>query len=46
MIGLALQVVVGYVTDAVLSLLPDAAADYNGGLSRKQAWATPAISPS
>ena len=28
-IGLALQVVVGYVTDAVLSLLPDAAADYN-----------------
>ena len=29
MIGLALQVVVGYVTDAVLSLLPDAAADYS-----------------
>lgn len=28
-IGLALQVVVGYVTDAVLSLLPDAAADYS-----------------
>ena len=28
-IGLALQVVVGYVTDAVLSLLPEAAADYN-----------------
>lgn len=27
--GLALQVVVGYVTDAVLSLLPDAAADYS-----------------
>lgn len=29
MIGLALQVVVGYVTDAVLSLLPEAAADYS-----------------
>lgn len=29
MIGLALQVVIGYVTDAVLSLLPDAAADYS-----------------
>ena len=28
-IGLALQVVVGYVTDAVLSLLPEAAADYS-----------------
>lgn len=28
-IGLALQVVVSYVTDAVLSLLPDAAADYS-----------------
>lgn len=28
-IGLALQVVVGYMTDAVLSLLPDAAADYS-----------------
>lgn len=28
-IGLALQVVVGYVTDAALSLLPDAAADYS-----------------
>ena len=28
-IGFALQVVVGYVTDAVLSLLPDAAADYS-----------------
>ena len=28
-IGLALQVVIGYVTDAVLSLLPDAAADYS-----------------
>ena len=28
-IGLALQVVVGYVTDAVLSLLPKAAADYS-----------------
>lgn len=28
-IGLALQVVVGYVADAVLSLLPEAAADYN-----------------
>ena len=28
-IGLALQVVVGYVTDAVLSLLPQAAADYS-----------------
>ncbi len=28
-IGLALQVVVGYVADAVLSLLPDAAADYS-----------------
>lgn len=27
-IGLALQVVVGYVTDAVLSLLPEVAADY------------------
>ena len=29
MIGLAQQVVVGYVTDAVLSLLPEAAADYS-----------------
>ncbi len=29
MIGLALQVVVGYVTDAALSLLPEAAADYS-----------------
>lgn len=28
-IGLALQVVVGYVTDAVLSLLPEVAADYS-----------------
>ena len=28
-IGLALQVVVGYVTDAALSLLPEAAADYS-----------------
>lgn len=28
-IGLAMQVVVGYVTDAVLSLLPEAAADYS-----------------
>ena len=28
-IGLALQIVVSYVTDAVLSLLPDAAADYS-----------------
>ena len=28
-IGLALQVAIGYVTDAVLSLLPDAAADYS-----------------
>ena len=28
-VGLALQVVVGYVTDAVLSLLPEAAADYS-----------------
>lgn len=28
-IGLALQVVIGYVTDAVLPLLPDAAADYS-----------------
>ena len=28
-IGLALQVAVGYVTDAVLSLLPEAAADYS-----------------
>ena len=28
-IGLALQAVVGYVTDAVLSLLPEAAADYS-----------------
>ena len=28
-IGFALQVVVGYVTDAVLSLLPEAAADYS-----------------
>ena len=28
-IGLALQVVVGYMTDAVLSLLPEAAADYS-----------------
>ena len=28
-IGLALQMVVGYVTDAVLSLLPEAAADYS-----------------
>lgn len=28
-IGLALQVVVGYVTDAMLSLLPEAAADYS-----------------
>ena len=28
-IGLALQVVVGYVTDAVLSLLPEAAADHS-----------------
>ena len=28
-IGLALQVVVGYLTDAVLSLLPDVAADYS-----------------
>lgn len=28
-IGLSMQVVVGYVTDAVLSLLPDAAADYS-----------------
>ncbi len=28
-IGLALQVVVGYVTDAALSLLPEVAADYN-----------------
>lgn len=28
-IGLALQVVVGYVTDTVLSLLPEAAADYS-----------------
>ncbi len=28
-IGLALQVVVGYVTDAVLSLLPEEAADYS-----------------
>lgn len=28
-IGLALQVVVGYVTDAVLSLLPEVATDYN-----------------
>lgn len=28
-IGLSMQVVVGYVTDAVLSLLPEAAADYS-----------------
>ena len=28
-VGLALQVVVGYVTDAVLSLLPEAAAEYS-----------------
>lgn len=28
-IGLSMQVVVGYMTDAVLSLLPDAAADYS-----------------
>ncbi len=28
-VGLALQVIVGYVTDAVLSLLPEAAADYS-----------------
>ena len=44
-IGLALQVVVGYVTDAVLSLLPRLRPT-TASLSRKQAWATPAISPS
>ena len=44
-IGLSMQVVVGYVTDAVLSLLPRRR-PITANLSRRRAWATRAIWPS
>ena len=43
-IGLSMQVVISYLCDGVLSLLPNVAADYSE-LVEKQAWATRAIWP-